>query len=126
MILIAILVLPLIAAILCWIAAIGKRVAAPVTMMTCLILLALAVRVAFQVNAYGRVVGVPGWIEVDALGTLILLLVTVVGALACLYSLGYVPRMTRNKTLLYHYYGNLNLFIFSMLAVPVVVGPSVT
>jgi hydrogenase-4 component F len=126
LILIAILVLPLIAAILCWIAAIGKRVAAPVTMMSCSILFALAVHVAFQVSAFGRVVAVPGWIEVDALGTLILLLVAAVGALACLYSLGYMPRKTHDKTLLYHYYGNLNLFIFSMVAVPLVVGPSVT
>lgn len=126
MILIAILVLPLVAAILCWIAAIGKRVAAPVTLVTCLILLALATRAAFQVDTFGRLVAVPGWIEVDALGTVILLLVTVVGVLACLYSLGYMPRMTHDKDLLYHYYGNLNLFIFSMVAVPVVVGPSVT
>ena len=126
MTLIAILLLPLIAAVLCWIAPIGKRAGAHVTLMTCLAVLVLSVRVAFRVIALGTVVAVPDWIEVDALGALILLLVTLVGVLACLYSLGYMPRMTHDKSLLYHYYGNLNLFIFSMLAVPVVVGPSVT
>lgn len=125
MTLIAILVLPVLAAILCWIPPIGKRAAAPITMVTFLALLALAGRVAFLVSAVGRLVAVPGWIEVDAFGTLILLLVAVVAVLACFYSLGYMPRTTHNKALLYHYYGNLNLFIFSMVAVPVVVGPSV-
>ncbi len=125
MTLIAIIILPLIASVLCWIAAIGKRVAAPITMVTFLTLLALAVRVAFQVSANGQLVAIPGWIEADSLGTLILLLVTIVGVLACFYSLGYMPRTTHDKGLLYHYYGNLNLFIFSMVAVPVVVGPSV-
>ncbi len=125
MTLIAIIVLPLIAAVLCWIAAIGKRAAAPITMATFLVLLALAVRVAFQVSANGQLVAFPGWIEADSLGTLILLLVTIVGVLACFYSLGYMPRTTHDKSVLYHYYGNLNLFIFSMVAVPVVVGPSV-
>lgn len=126
MIVLAILLLPLVAAVLCWISAIGRRAAAPITMMTCLILFALSARVVFRVIAFGKVVAVPDWIEVDALGALILLLVATVGVMACLYSLGYMARTTHDKSLLYHYYGNLNLFIFSMLAVPVVVGPSVT
>jgi hydrogenase-4 component F len=123
--LIAILVLPVVAAVLCWIPVIGKRAAPPITMVTFLALLALTVRVAFLVSKFGTLAEVPGWIEVDAFGTLILLLVTVVAVLACFYSLGYMPRTTHDKSILHHYYGNLNLFIFSMVAVPVVVGPSV-
>jgi hydrogenase-4 component F len=122
---IAILVLPLVAAVLCWISTIGRRAAAPVTIVTSLILLALSIRVAFRVIVDGKVVAVPDWIEVDALGALILLLVAVVAVLSCVYSFGYMARTTHDKSLLYHYYGNLNLFIFSMVAVPVVVGPSV-
>lgn len=124
MTLIAVLVLPLIAAVLCWIPPIGKRAAAPITMVTFLVLLGLAARIAFLVSARGILAALPGWIEVDSFGTLILLLVTVVAVLACFYSLGYMPKTTHDKSLLYHYYGNLNLFIFSMVAVPVVVGPS--
>ncbi len=126
MILIAILVLPLIAAVLCWISAVGRRAGAPITMVANLVLLVLAARVASQVIAWGKIIAIPGWIEVDALGALILLLVAAVGVMASLYSIGYMPRTTHDKSLLFHYYGNLNLFIFSMVAVPVVVGPSVT
>lgn len=123
---VAILVLPLLAAALCAIPAIGRRVAARVTMATCVILLGLSIRIASQVIDAGTLVIAPGWIEVDAFGALILLLVTVVGVLACLYSLGYMARTAHNKSGLFHYYANLNLFIFSMLAVPVVVVPSIT
>jgi hydrogenase-4 component F len=121
---IAILLLPLIAAVLCWIARIGRRVAAPVTLASCLVLFVLSIRAASQVLRYGKVVAIPDWIEVNAFGVLILLLVTAVGVLASLYSLGYMPRGTHDKSLLHHYYGNLNLFIFSMVAVPVAAVPS--
>ncbi len=126
MIVIAILVLPLLAAGLCAIPTIGRRVAAQITMATFIILFALSIRVALRVIALGTYVAAPGWIEVDAFGALILLLVTAVGVMACLYSLGYMARTTHDKSLLFHYYANLNLFIFSMLAVPVVVVPSIT
>jgi len=126
LILIAVLVLPLIAAIVCWIPALGRRAGAPVTAVTNFLLFALSARVAWRVVAWGKTVAIPDWIEVDALGALILLLVTAVGVMASLYSLGYMPRTTHDKSLLYRYYGNLNLFIFSMVAVPVLAGPSVT
>jgi hydrogenase-4 component F len=123
---VAILVLPLLAAVFCAIPAIGRRAAAPVTMATCAILFALAIRTASRVIAEGTLVAAPGWMEVDAFGALILLLITAVSVLACVYSLGYMPRMTHDKRLLNHYYANLNLFLFSMLAVPVVAVPSAT
>ncbi len=126
MIVIAILALPLIAAVLCSLPGIGRRMVGPATMVTCLILFALSLRVGSRVIALGTLVVAPGWIEVDAFGVLILLLVTAVGVMASLYSLGYMARTTHDKSRLFHYYANLNLFIFSMLAVPVVVVPSLT
>lgn len=126
MIVIAILALPLPTAVLCSLPGIGRRMAGPVTITTCLILFALSLRVGSRLIVLRTLVVAPGWIEVDAFGALILLLVTAVGVMACLYSLGYMPRTTHDKSLLYHYYANLNLFIFSMLAVPVVVVPSLT
>lgn len=126
MIVIAILALPLVAAALCATPMIGRRVAAPVTLATCVILFALSIRVASRVLAAGILIAAPGWIEVDAFGALILLLVTAVGVMASLYSIGYMPRTTHDKSHLFRYFANLNLFIFSMLAVPVVVAPSLT
>jgi hydrogenase-4 component F len=120
----AILAIPLIAAILCWIPAIGRRIAAAVTLASSVAILALTCALTGQVVAHGIFIAVPQWLEVDSLGALILLLVAAVGVLASLYSLGYMRRTTHNPSLLHHYYGNLNLFIFSMVAVPVVVGPS--
>ncbi len=122
---IAILLLPLAAAILCWIPPIGKRAAGPITLASSFVLLLLGIRVTAQVIALERVVAVPGWLEVDSFGALILLLVVGVAFLACIYSLGYMPRTTRDPSILHHYYGNFNLFVFSMVMVPVVVSPSV-
>lgn len=126
MILAAILVLPLLTAVLCWIPALGRRAAALLTLGSSLTLLALSVRAAIQVVESGRVIAIPGWIEGDALGVLILLLVTAVGLTASIYSLGYMPATTHDRARLYHYYGNLNLFIFSMVGVPLLAVPSVT
>ena len=125
MTLVAILVLPLLASILCWTPAVGRRIASTLTILNCFILLALALWTTRQVLAQGEVIAIPGWLEMDALGALILLLVTAVAVTASLYSLGYMRRTTHDPSVLHHYYGNFNLFIFSMVAVPVVVGPSV-
>ncbi len=125
MTLVAILALPLLASILCWTPAVGRRIASVLTMVTCIVLLLLALRATHQVIAQGQIVAIPGWLEMDALGALILLLVSAVAVTASLYSLGYMKRTTHDLSLLHHYYGNFNLFIFSMVAVPVVVGPSV-
>jgi hydrogenase-4 component F len=125
MTLFAIVLLPLVAAVLCWIPGIGKRAAALITLISSVALLALAIQVAARVVALGELVALPNWLEVDAFGALILLLVSGVGVLACIYSLGYMPKMTHNPSILHHYYGNFNLFIFSMVLVPVVVSPSI-
>lgn len=125
MILLAILVLPLLVSILCWTPFIGRRIASALTVASCLILLALAIGATHRVIASGSVVAIRGWIEMDALGALILLLVSALAVTASVYSLGYMRRTTHDASLLHHYYGNFNLFIFSMVAVPVVVGPSV-
>jgi hydrogenase-4 component F len=124
-ILLAILVLPLLVSILCWTPFIGRRIASALTVASCLILLALAIGATHRVIASGCVVAIRGWIEMDALGALILLLVSALAVTASVYSLGYMRRTTHDASLLHHYYGNFNLFIFSMVAVPVVVGPSV-
>jgi hydrogenase-4 component F len=123
--LVAILILPLLASVLCWTPKVGRRVASELTMVTSLLLFALSVIATHRVIARGPIVAIPGWLELDALGALILLLVTAVAVTASLYSIGYMRRTTHDISILHHYYGNFNLFIFSMVAVPLVVGPSV-
>jgi hydrogenase-4 component F len=125
-ILAVILVLPIVTAVLCWIPATGKRTAAPLTVASSVALLALSVDVALRVVRFGDLVAVSGWLEADALGVLILVLVAAVGVTASLFSFGYMPVTTHDRGRLHHYYGNLNLFIFSMVGVPLLAVPSVT
>ena len=98
----------------------GRRFAAPITLAAAVIILALAVGVAADAARSGGVEGLGDWLTCDALGALVLVLVALVGATAALFSWGYIkvraahagPRKEQ------HYYGLYNLFIMSLLAVP--------
>ena len=126
---IAILLLPLIAAILAGIP--SRRAWAPgVTVLSCLLVLGLAVQLAWRIADGGSVTegldpAWSNWIAVDGLSALILLLVALVGTTAAIYSVGYVAHgnPTPGKLRLYH--ANYNLFIFSMLAIPLLAEPTV-
>jgi len=123
-----ILLPPLVAAALAGIPL--KRSLAPgATVVSCLLVLAGASRLAWRVAAgdpVGDALG-PGWsnwVAVDGLSALILFLIALVGTTAAVYSLGYMAhgRPTPGKLRLYH--ANYNLFIFSMLAIPIVAEPT--
>jgi hydrogenase-4 component F len=125
---IVILLLPIVAALLVCIPW-GKRWVPGVTVVSCLGNLILITRLARQV-VMGRVPGdllEPAWskwIVVDGLSALILLLIALVGTTAAIYSVGYMAHenLTPKKLRLYH--ANYNLFIFSMLAIPVLAEPT--
>ena len=125
---IALLFPPLIAAMLVCIP--FRRSRAPsVTVVSCLIVLALAARMAWRIAAGGSVTeglddGWLKWIAVDGLSALILLLIAFVGTTAAVYSVGYMAHgnLTPGKLRLYH--ANYNLFIFSMLAIPLLAEPT--
>ncbi len=99
----------------------GRRIAAPVTLAATAIVLALAVSIAHAVARTGRVDALGEWLTCDGLGALVLVLVAFVGFTAALFSWGYIARNTDDASghKLRQYYGLYNLFILSMLAVPI-------
>lgn len=123
MMLFAIVALPLLAAGLCW-STREPRVAVAATLVSSLLVLALAVRVAFSVLADNAVVAIENAVAADALSALMLLLIAAVATTAAFFSWGYMQRMSHDPGRIWFYYLNLNLFIFSMLAIPVLVEPT--
>ncbi len=125
---IVILLVPLVAALLVCIPY-GRRWVPGVTVVSSLTALILIARLAGQVVA-GHVpselldASWSKWIAVDGLSALILLLIALVGTTAAIYSIGYMAHeeLTARKLRLYH--ANFNLFIFSMLAIPVLAEPT--
>ncbi len=125
---ILILLLPIIAAALVCVP--FKRFwAGSVTVVSSLTVLVLAVRVAWLASTGNSVtatlkLGMLKWIAVDGLSALILLLIAFVGATAAIFSVGYMAHenLTLWKLRLYH--ANFNLFVFSMLAIPLLAEPT--
>jgi hydrogenase-4 component F len=106
-----------------------KYWAAGITVISSLIVLMLAVDVARLVVAGDSVTatlksGMLKWIAVDGFSALILLLIAFVGTTAAIYSVGYMGHENLRPAKLRLYYLNYNLFIFSMLAIPVLAEPT--
>jgi hydrogenase-4 component F len=125
---ILILLLPLAAAALVWIP-FNKQWAPGVTVLVSGANLVLVVRLAWQVSAGQTIVsalhvGLLRWISVDGLSALILLLIALVGTTAAIFSFGYMAHKALSPRKLRLYYANYNLFIFAMLAVPVLAVPT--
>ena len=99
----------------------GRRFAAPITLAASAIVLALAAAVAMQAARTGRVDALGEWLTCDGLGALVLVLVAFVGFTAALFSWGYIASRARKaaNSNVQRYYGLYNLFVLSMLAVPV-------
>jgi hydrogenase-4 component F len=125
---IVVLLVPLLATLLVAIPR-GRGWAPGVTIVSCLAILVLATRLAWQVVAGEPPAELldPGWsrwIALDGLSALILLLIAFVGATAAIYSAGYMARKNLKPPKLRLYHANYNLFIFSMLAIPVLAEPT--
>ena len=119
----AIVAIPLLAALLCWLYPLRKA-AWVITLASTWTVLPLAVLVAAQVLSGGRVVGVRGWIEADALSALVLTLVSLVAALASVFAGGYMRRREHDQSRLWWFYCNYNLFAFALLSVPALTEPN--
>ena len=67
-----------------------------------------------------RLEAIPNWIAIDGFGSLLLLLITFVAVLASLFSLGYMRARARDRSdmALRLYHVNFNLFLFSIVTVP--------
>lgn len=101
------------------------RVAPLLTVVSSLAVLVLALRIALHAANGGAVTAISDFVAVDALSALIALLIALVGTTAAIYSWGYMARTSVHAPArLRIYYANYNLFIFSMLAIPLVVEPT--
>jgi hydrogenase-4 component F len=125
---VVILLLPLIAAVLVCIP-FKELWAAGVTVVSSVAVLILSARIALQVAAGNSFtgalkVGMLKWIAVDGLSALILLLIAFVATTAAIYSIGYMAHQNLKPWKLRLYYANYNLFVFSMLAIPLLAEPT--
>lgn len=117
--LLAILILPLVAELLV-LSPPGRRWAAAITLASAASVFGVAVVVALRVAAGQRVSELDGALSADGLSALYLLLVAFVGLTASLYSWGYIAAHhgEGNAPLHRQYYPLFNLFLLSLLAVP--------
>ena len=101
------------------------RLGQVVTLASALITLILSVSSALLIvnTPEHLLVAVPGWIALDALSALILLLVALVYFTAALFSIGYMKFETASEPR--RFYLNFNLFVFSMLVVPLMQEPNI-
>ncbi|HUA86525.1 MAG TPA: hypothetical protein VMB85_21855, partial [Bryobacteraceae bacterium] len=124
MALMLIVALPLLAALLCWIRPL-RNAAWPITLVTAWAVFTLSIFVAIRVIADGRVIGLAGWFEADGLSALMLVIVSLVCALAALFAGGYMRRTEHEEqSRLWWFYCNYNLFAFALLVVPALAEPN--
>jgi hydrogenase-4 component F len=99
----------------------GRRILAPaITLVSSMSVLILSLETAFRTISAKEVIAVPDFISCDSFGALILLLVAIVGFAAAIFSWGYIDKISkiRQGIIIRPYYALFNLFLVSMLAVP--------
>jgi hydrogenase-4 component F len=116
----ALLIIPLLASALS-LSPLGRRFAAPITVAATMAIFVLAIDVAVQAARAGRVSALGEWLTVDGLGALVVFLVAFVSATAAVFSWGYIRVRAQREGVQreQQYYGLFNLFVASLLAVPV-------
>jgi hydrogenase-4 component F len=123
MALIALVLLPLVAALLCWIPLCRK--AAWIISVVCLCLdFLLALLVAAEVLSRSRVVGIAGWLEADALSALMLIVVSFVALGAVFFARDYMRHNQDHSHRLWWFYCNMNLFAFALVVTPALTDPN--
>jgi hydrogenase-4 component F len=124
--LVPLLATPLVAAALCWLAP-RPRWVEGTSLLAAALSLAWAGLATARLIAEGHIEALASWLYADALSGVTVLIIAFVGFTAVLYSIGYVRADLRDETLtagellgrLRRYYTLLNLFLFSMLVVPI-------
>jgi hydrogenase-4 component F len=115
--------LPPFAALLCWMKPL-RYVAWGITVVCLALSLAASTVSSEQVVLYGRATGIRGWIEIDGLGALVVLLVSFVCTLAAVFSHGYMRHGSDHKDRLWWFYCNYNLLVFALIIVPALTDPN--
>ncbi len=122
--LLALLIIPIVAAALVLLPVDRRgRWAAAVTLLANTILFTLAILIADRVLLTGGFYGLAGSLTIDAFGALLLLLVTFLGFTTAIFSWGYIVERHTGATRtgrIRVYYSLYNLFVLSMMAVPVI------
>ena len=99
---------------------ITNLLAPAITLISSVSVLILSFQTALSTTTAKEVMAIPDWISCDSFGALILVLVALVGFAAAVYSWGYIDKIreTRKGIIIRPYYALFNLFLASMLAVP--------
>jgi hydrogenase-4 component F len=99
----------------------GRKFPPAVTFLGALAVFVLSVITAVKTINGGEVVAIKDWLSCDSFGALILLLVAFVGLAAAVFSWGYMAKFVHpnDDRKMRRYYVLYNLFLFSMLAVPI-------
>jgi len=123
MILLILITIPLITAVLSVLSG-RSRIGSAVTLIGAMTTLGLSTAAVFEVltSPTHVLVAIPGWIALDALGAIFLFLIATVNVTAALFSIGYMNFDKTNSVR--RYYLNFNLFVFSMLIVPLIQEPN--
>lgn len=123
MALIAIVGIPLLASLLCWVRPL-RRFAWPITLASSFIAFALSLLVWREVLSAGIIAPVPGWFEADGFSALLLAVISFVTSLASLFAGGYMRHGDHDSSRLWWFYCNINLFAFSLLLAPALAEPN--
>ncbi len=122
MILLTILMIPVFTSLVCMGFGRKKHVSAWATVIGNFIVFITCAVLAFDpaIPARGRITELSGWLSCDGLSALIVLLVAFIGFTASLFSLGYISEDNTHHSRheIQTYYILYNLFLLSMLAVP--------
>ncbi len=118
--LLVILLIPALAAGLSMLPAAKPKFAAGVTIAGALAVFMLSLHTALAAGKGFTISVMAGWVSSNAFSALILVLVSFVGLMAAIFSWGYILRETAENGAknIRRYYGRYNLFLLSMLAVP--------
>ena len=112
------------AAVLLSLLPVGKRFAPSVTLLAAAGSFAVSVAGALRVVAQQHVLAIPGWVELDGLGAIVVLLITFVSLMAALFSWGYIGAHESAPGRIRSYFAHFNLFTFSLALVPVLAEPA--
>ncbi len=123
--LIWLLLIPLVFSLVCfaarWLGGNSRRVVEAAHLLSVSLVLVMAVVNVSAASAAGQIFALGGWLHVDALSAIFLLIIGVVGFLVGLYSIGYTRHDLESGELdagqYSIYYGLFSLFLFSMLLV---------
>ena len=100
---------------------VGRRFAPAVTVLGTLAVFLLSLRVALATTTGGELTAVRDYLSCDSFSALILVLVAFIGLTAAIFSWGYLAATVEatDDRKVRRYYSRFNLFLLSMLAVPI-------